>query len=45
VVLETFKEIKALIEGRARSENASDPSRTRGAGMNKGTHVTDGGFP
>ena len=31
MVLDTFKEIKALIEGRERRENASDPSLMRGS--------------
>ena len=32
MVLETFKEVEALIEGRERRENASDPSLTSRSG-------------
>lgn len=45
VVLNTFKEIKGLIEGRARERTRATLPLRGGGGMNKGTYASDGGFP
>jgi hypothetical protein len=45
LVLGRFKEIKALIEGRARERTRATLPLREEAEINEGTQVSDGGFP